>query len=225
VPKDHGLARANIAGAALASMSGCWHLFAVQHSVIGASGLQAMVDAHHSRVCRAVNLRVVFFAGVDPAVLAGGQPNGRRRIWRVSSPTAVKFLVRPVCLRLAAAAVRDLLINHFDLFGLRQVLVAAHRPAITPPCLRHPVAVSPGAASACTSAGFTIVWAAPTMTVAHLVFAAMCTAYILFASSSRNTTSSWRIPSTPNTADACRMLIPFRRKRPHTPDMMIGRNP
>jgi protein-S-isoprenylcysteine O-methyltransferase Ste14 len=72
------------------------------------------------------------------------------------------------------------LIDHFDLFGLRQVWKALRGNAYEPPkfytpslyrVVRHPLYVG----------WLTIFWAAPTMTVAHLVFALATTAYILIA--------------------------------------------
>ncbi len=72
------------------------------------------------------------------------------------------------------------LIDHFDLFGLKQVwrrfLDKTYRaPVFRTPSLykvvRHPLYIG----------WLTIFWAAPTMTVAHLIFALATTAYILIA--------------------------------------------
>jgi methanethiol S-methyltransferase len=72
------------------------------------------------------------------------------------------------------------LIDHFDLFGLAQVWRRFTGKSYRPPqfrtpslyrVVRHPLYI-----------GWLIIfWAAPTMTVAHLVFAIMTTAYILIA--------------------------------------------
>ena len=72
------------------------------------------------------------------------------------------------------------LIDHFDLFGLKQVWRALtgrtyHGPAFHTPTLyrivRHPLYVG----------WLVIFWAAPTMTVAHLLFALSTTVYIVGA--------------------------------------------
>jgi protein-S-isoprenylcysteine O-methyltransferase Ste14 len=72
------------------------------------------------------------------------------------------------------------LIDHFDLFGLKQVWRRLRGNPYRPPqfytpslykLVRHPLYVG----------WLTIFWAAPTMTVAHLVFALATTAYILIA--------------------------------------------
>jgi len=72
------------------------------------------------------------------------------------------------------------MINHFDLFGLRQVAVYFQRRPYTPvsfttrglyKLIRHPIML-----------GFLIAfWATPLMTTGHLMFAAVTTAYILVA--------------------------------------------
>jgi methanethiol S-methyltransferase len=76
--------------------------------------------------------------------------------------------------------VTTFLINHFDLFGLRQVWLAFRGVPYTPlrfatpgpyRLVRHPLYVG----------WLTVFWAAPTMTAAHLLFAAGTTAYILAA--------------------------------------------
>jgi protein-S-isoprenylcysteine O-methyltransferase Ste14 len=72
------------------------------------------------------------------------------------------------------------LIDHFDLFGLKQVWrrlanKTYRAPVFRTPSLyklvRHPLYIG----------WLTIFWAAPTMTVSHLVFALATTAYILIA--------------------------------------------
>ena len=72
------------------------------------------------------------------------------------------------------------LIDHFDLFGLRQVWLALRQAPYTPlgfttpgpyRVVRHPLYVG----------WLTVFWAAPTMTAAHLLFAVGMTAYILAA--------------------------------------------
>ncbi|MGI8857832.1 MAG: methanethiol S-methyltransferase [Thermomicrobiales bacterium] len=72
------------------------------------------------------------------------------------------------------------MINHFDLFGLRQVYTYARQTPDAPltfttrwlyTFVRHPIML-----------GFIIAfWAAPTMTAGHLLFAIMTTGYILVA--------------------------------------------
>lgn len=83
-------------------------------------------------------------------------------------------------LGLSIVLISTFLINHFDLFGLRQVWLCLLRRPYTPiefrtpffyKYVRHPLYV-----------GWLLAfWCTPVMTAAHLVFALMTTAYILVA--------------------------------------------
>ena len=101
-------------------------------------------------------------------------------IWNVESLAG-----RAVCYGLFAAGwitvlITTFLINHFDLFGLRQVWLYFRGREYTPlgfvapgpyRYVRHPMYI-----------GWMLAfWATPTMTVAHLAFAVAITAYILTA--------------------------------------------
>jgi protein-S-isoprenylcysteine O-methyltransferase Ste14 len=103
-----------------------------------------------------------------------------RTLWHVETQ-AVRCVIWTIALAgwlLVPGA--SLLINHFDLFGTRQVwLHLKGRPYIQPPfrtpllyrLVRHPLYV-----------GWLIAfWATPTMTVGHLLFAIVQSAYILIA--------------------------------------------
>jgi protein-S-isoprenylcysteine O-methyltransferase Ste14 len=101
-------------------------------------------------------------------------------VWSVDSPALRSFVWAIFAYGWLQVLAMTFYINHFDLFGLRQVwlhLVGRHytRVSFTTPApyrfVRHPLYV-----------GFLLAfWAAPTMTVAHLVFALLTTAYIVVA--------------------------------------------
>jgi protein-S-isoprenylcysteine O-methyltransferase Ste14 len=101
-------------------------------------------------------------------------------IWDVGSGAAQTIMFGVYAAGLLIVLISTFLINHFDLFGLRQVsLYLAGRPytrlEFRAPFfykyVRHPLYV-----------GWLLTfWAAPVMTAAHLFFAVMTTAYILVA--------------------------------------------
>ena len=98
-------------------------------------------------------------------------------IWQVTNPQIAMAIVALSFVGWLLVLTSTFLINHFELFGLHQVannLTGRDMPAArfkTPvlyKVVRHPIYL-----------GFIIAfWAAPTMTVGHLLFAAVTTAYI-----------------------------------------------
>jgi len=101
-------------------------------------------------------------------------------VWNVQAPAARVAIFALSAFGWLFALFSTVLLNHFELFGLRQVFLAARRrePAAqrfrTPwfyKWVRHPLYL-----------GFIIAfWATPTMTVGHLVFALGMLGYVLAA--------------------------------------------
>jgi methanethiol S-methyltransferase len=98
-------------------------------------------------------------------------------IWSVESPLPY-FLLAGVCVMgFLLALYSSFLIDHFELFGLRQAW--NHLRGIQPPAPRFTVKSAYRYIRHPLMAGLLImVWAAPTMTAGHLFFALMITGYI-----------------------------------------------
>jgi protein-S-isoprenylcysteine O-methyltransferase Ste14 len=153
-------------------------LFAVQHSVMARPAFKRWWTQFVPKPIE--RSTYVLFASLLLIVLyAYWQPIGGV-VWNVQDPAAQIVLYGLCAFGWGLVLVATFLINHFDLFGLRQVWLYArgkeYRPLPfgTPAVyrfVRHPLYV-----------GFLIAfWATPTMTAAHLFFAVMTTAYILIA--------------------------------------------
>ena len=101
-------------------------------------------------------------------------------VWEITNPTLATAAVAVSLFGWAIVFAATFLINHFELFGLQQVIFnligkGAAAPKFRTPLLyklvRHPLYL-----------GFVIAfWATPVMTVGHLLFAGVTTAYILVA--------------------------------------------
>jgi methanethiol S-methyltransferase len=98
-------------------------------------------------------------------------------VWHIDNPTLAMFVLGVSFFGWFLVLISTFLINHFELFGLQQVVLnilgrKSPEPHFKTPLLykvvRHPIYL-----------GFIIAfWAAPTMTVGRLLFAAVTTAYI-----------------------------------------------
>ena len=151
-------------------------VFAVQHSVMARSFFKRWLTrfvptaAERSTYVLASSLALI-------ALFSLWQPMGGV-IWHVENPLGRTLLHGGFAFGWLLVLVTTFLINHFDLFGLRQVwLYFRNQPYTalqfkTPgpyKLVRHPLYVG----------WFFAFWCTPHMTVAHLLFALMTSAYIL----------------------------------------------
>ena len=153
-------------------------VFAIQHSVMARGWFKRWLTrfmpqaAERSTYVLASNVLMILLFWL-------WQPIGGS-IWNVQSSSVRAGLYGIYAGGWILLLVVTFLINHFDLFGMRQVWYFL-RGRQTPPLrfvtpgpyklVRHPLYFG----------WFTIFWATPTMTVAHLLFAVLTSAYILVA--------------------------------------------
>ena len=153
-------------------------IFAVQHSVMARPAFKRVLTrlipeaAERSTYVLASSLALI-------ALFAYWEPIGGV-IWNVENPLLRLLVSFVFVVGFLIVLIATLLINHFDLFGLRQVwLYLIERPYThlefrTPffyKYVRHPLYVG----------WFIAFWATPTMTGAHLLFAMMTSVYMLMA--------------------------------------------
>ncbi|MEM9208766.1 MAG: methanethiol S-methyltransferase [Pseudomonadota bacterium] len=151
-------------------------LFAVQHSGMARPAFKRWLTRFIPEA--AERSTYVLLSTVCLAVLMAYWAPLGGVVWQVGSRWAEISLIGLYVASWLLLLYATFLINHFDLFGLRQVWHALQGKALPPlrfvtPTLyrivRHPIYVG----------WLGIVWFTPTMTVTHLVFALGATGYIL----------------------------------------------
>jgi protein-S-isoprenylcysteine O-methyltransferase Ste14 len=153
-------------------------IFAVQHSVMARPWFKRawtrIVPEPAER-----STYVLFSSLALIALFAFWQPLGGT-VWNIENPTARLIMYQVFGLGFGLVLIATFLINHFDLFGLRQVwLYLIGKPytqlSFSTPLfykyVRHPLYVG----------WMMAFWFTPTMSGAHLLFAVMTTAYMLAA--------------------------------------------
>src|SRR4051812_2541970 len=153
-------------------------VFAVQHSVMARPWFKRawtrLVPEPAER-----STYVLFSSLALIALFAFWQPLGGT-VWNIVNPAGRMLMYQLFGLGSALVLVSTSLINHFDLFGLRQVWLylvgkpytrLTFRTPLFYRYVRHPLYVG----------WFMAFWFTPTMTVTHLFFAVMTSAYILMA--------------------------------------------
>jgi len=178
VPKSIDSTPAGPLGQALLINALLLGIFAVQHSVMARPAFKRWWTRFVPKPVER-STYVLFSSLALIALFVFWQPIGGV-IWDVQDPVGQAVLYGLFAFGWGLVLVATFLINHFDLFGLRQVWLhlrgKEYRPLNfgTPglyKIVRHPLYVG----------WFFAFWATPTMTAAHLFFALLTTAYILIA--------------------------------------------
>jgi protein-S-isoprenylcysteine O-methyltransferase Ste14 len=178
VPKNIDSVPESPLGFAFFVNAGLLSLFALQHSIMARPAFKKWWTKFVPEPIE--RSTYVLFASICLLILFWyWQPMGGV-IWQVESETLRQVLTALCLVGFFIVLITTFLINHFDLFGLRQVWLYFtgkaynHLPFRTPlyyKHVRHPLYL-----------GFMIAfWSAPTMTAAHLFFAVMTTGYMLVA--------------------------------------------
>lgn len=173
---DHG-STASVAEALLVN-SALLGLFAAQHSVMARPSFKRWWTRFVPTTIE--RSTYVLIASAALALLFWQWRTIPAVIWDVTWPPGRVVLWVVFGLGWATVVLSTFLINHFDLFGLRQVYLAWRATPYTSPtfrtsmlyrAVRHPLML-----------GFIVAfWVTPTMTAGHLMFAVATTAYILVA--------------------------------------------
>jgi len=178
VPRSIDSAPAGPIGLALVINATVFALFCLQHSVMARPRFKQWWTQIIPK--SAARSTYILISGVMLFVaMLCWQPMGMA-VWHVESTPGRVILYSLYGFGWIVLVSSTFALNHFDLFGLRQVWMASRNQPCGPlkfatpgpyRMVRHPLYVG----------WMTLVWATPTMSVAHLAFAVATTVYILLA--------------------------------------------
>ena len=220
VPKSIDSAREVSFAAALWTNLALLGLFAMQHSVMARPGFKRWwtrfvpVAAERSTYVLLSSVALIL-------LFVFWQPMGGM-VWNVDSPLGRGLLYGLFAFGFGLVLVSTFLINHFDLFGLRQVWLQWVGRAYTPVAFRTPL-IYRYVRHPLYLGWFCAFWATPTMTAAHLVLALGTSAYMLIAIRLEERDL---IAEHPEYADYRRrvpMLVPVRLRTRPDPRLALGR--
>jgi protein-S-isoprenylcysteine O-methyltransferase Ste14 len=178
VPKAMDSGRESSLARALLINSLLLGVFAIQHSVMARSWFKQWLT--RAVPWAAERSTYVLFSSLALILLFWQWRPMGGTIWNVQNPAGRAVLLGLYAAGWTQVLITTFLINHFDLFGIRQVYLHLRGREVTPlkfvtpgpyKVIRHPLYVG----------WLMVFWMTPTMTVAHLLFAVMTTAYILVA--------------------------------------------
>ncbi len=186
-------------------------VFAIQHSVMARPAFKRWWTRFVPEPAER-STYVLFSSVALIALFIFWQPVGGV-LWSLQDPIARAILYALFGFGWALVLVSTFLINHFDLFGLRQVWLHLRGKPYTAlkfgtpgpyKLVRHPLYVG----------WFFAFWATPTMTAVHFFFAAITTAYILIAIQLEERDLVNALDGYADYKRRVPMLVPFTKKKP-----------